>query len=422
MYNELAMTKFDVLYKYFGYTEYRQAQEEVIDTLLEGRDVLGVMPTGAGKSLCFQVPALLFAGATLVISPLISLMKDQVTQLRNADVPAAFINSSLTMQQYREVLRRVKTGQYKIIYVAPERLETEDFLRFATDTDISMIAVDEAHCVSQWGQDFRPSYLKIAAFTEKLRKRPVVGAFTATATADVKKDIIRLLDLQNPMSLTTGFDRPNLYFGVERPKYKSMRLHEMVKERSGECGVIYCSTRRNVDIVYDEFKRRGVSAARYHAGLEDIERRVSQDNFIRGDSSVIVATNAFGMGIDKADVRYVIHFNIPKNMESYYQEAGRAGRDGNPSECILLYSHEDIGTAENLIRDSGENKELTKKERNLIRKLDEKRLDAMIRFCEIDSCLRSYILGYFGEKRKGNCGNCSYCCRPTVWQYIFGKR
>ena len=415
------MTKFDVLSKYFGYNTFRLAQEEVIDTLLGGRDVLGVMPTGAGKSLCFQVPALMFDGATLVISPLISLMKDQVAQLRKADVPAAFINSSLTMQQYKEVLRRVKTGQYKIIYVAPERLATEDFLRFATDTDISMIAVDEAHCVSQWGQDFRPSYLKIAAFTEKLKKRPVIGAFTATATADVKKDIIRLLNLQDPMSLTTGFDRPNLYFGVERPKYKSMRLHELVSERSGQCGVIYCSTRKNVDVVCAELKRRGVSAARYHAGLEDIERRTSQDNFIQGNSSVIVATNAFGMGIDKADVRYVIHYNMPKNLEGYYQEAGRAGRDGNPSECILLFSHEDIGTAENLIRDSGENMDLTEKERKHIRKQDDKRLDAMVRFCEIDTCLRTYILNYFGEKRKGNCGNCSNCKKPTLWQYIFGK-
>ncbi|MCL2628731.1 MAG: RecQ family ATP-dependent DNA helicase [Oscillospiraceae bacterium] len=416
------MTKFDVLSKYFGHTQFRAAQEEIIDTLLGGRDVMGVMPTGAGKSVCFQVPALMMRGAALVISPLISLMKDQVAQLCSRGIPAAFINSSLTMPQYNEVLRRTKNGQYKIIYVAPERLETEDFLRFATETDISMIAVDEAHCVSQWGQDFRPSYLKIAKFTQALRKRPVIGAFTATATADVKRDIIRLLKLKDPMSLTTGFDRPNLYFGVERPRYKQKRLIELVTERGGMCGVIYCSTRKNVDIVCSELKKRGVSAARYHAGLEDIERRVSQDNFIQGNISVMVATNAFGMGIDKADVRYVIHYNMPKNLESYYQEAGRAGRDGNSSQCVLLYSHEDIGTAENLIGTSGENKELTDKESRFIRKLDEKRLDDMIRFCEIDTCLRNYILSYFGEKRKGRCGNCSNCLKPTLWEYLRGRR
>jgi len=415
------MTKYEILEKYFGYTSFRSAQETIIDTLLNKRDVLGVMPTGAGKSLCFQIPALMHSGVTFVISPLISLMKDQVAQLRKADIPAAFINSSLTMQQYHEVLRRVKTGQYKIIYVAPERLETDDFIQFAAETDISLITVDEAHCVSQWGQDFRPSYLKIASFTEKLKKRPVIGAFTATATADVKKDIIRLLKLQDPLTLTTGFDRPNLYFGVERPRHKSMRLYELITERSGMCGIIYCSTRKNVDTVYNSLIRRGLSIARYHAGMEDVERRVSQDNFISGDISIMVATNAFGMGIDKAEVRYVIHYNMPKNLESYYQEAGRAGRDGNASQCILLYSHDDIETAENLIRDSGIKSEITEKERKHISRLDEKRLDAMVRFCEVDMCLRTYILGYFGEKRKGNCGNCSNCLKPTLWQFLFKR-
>jgi len=416
------MTKYDVLRKYFGHNAFRLAQETIIDALLDGRDVLGVMPTGAGKSVCFQVPALMMPGVTLVISPLISLMKDQVAQLRHGSIPAAFINSSLTMQQYNEVLRRVKAGLYKIIYMAPERLETNDFLSFATETHISMIAVDEAHCVSQWGQDFRPSYLKIAEFTEKLRVRPVVGAFTATATADVKKDIIRLLKLNTPVSLTTGFDRPNLFFGVERPRYKSMRINELIAERNGICGVVYCSTRKNVDIICADLKRRGLSAAGYHAGLDDIERRMSQDNFIQGNVSIMVATNAFGMGIDKADVRYVIHYDMPKNLESYYQEAGRAGRDGNASECILLYSQDDIKTAEYLMQDSGENNDLTDKEKKHVRRLDEKRLDAMIRFCEVDTCLRSYILRYFGEKLKGNCGNCSNCLKPTVWQYLLGRR
>ena len=412
------MTKLEALEKYFGHTSFRPAQESVIDALLLGSDTLGVMPTGAGKSVCFQIPALLMSGITLVISPLISLMKDQVTQLRQGDIPVAFINSSLTTAQYHEVLRRVGDGRYKIIYVAPERLETADFLRFALENPISLIAVDEAHCVSQWGQDFRPSYLRISAFIEKLKTRPVIGAFTATATADVKDDIIRLLGLREPFCLTTGFDRPNLYFGVEKPKNKLNRFHELIDGYSGKCGVVYCATRKAVDTVCAGLRKRGVSAARYHAGLEDIERRVNQDNFINNGVSVIVATNAFGMGIDKPDVRYVIHYNMPKNMESYYQEAGRAGRDGKPSECILLFSDEDIKTAEYFIQDSGQIAELTDKERRHVQRMDVKRLDRMIRYCEVNSCLRSYILGYFGEKQKGKCGNCSSCNKPGFWSRL----
>jgi len=415
------MTKHEVLEKYFGYTEFRPSQDTVIDALLSGRDVLGVMPTGAGKSICFQIPALMLPGITLVISPLISLMKDQVSQLRQGDIPAAFINSSLSSEQYREVLRRVGIGQYKIIYVAPERLGTEDFLRFALETQISLLAVDEAHCVSQWGQDFRPSYLKISAFVEKLKERPVIGAFTATATGDVKNDIIRFLRLNDPVSLTTGFDRPNLYFGVEKPKNKSKRFHELIAERNEVCGVVYCATRRAVDTVCAELRRSGISAGRYHAGLEDVERRVNQDNFIQNRISVIVATNAFGMGIDKPDVRYVVHYNMPKNLENYYQEAGRAGRDRKPSECILLFSEDDIKTAEFMIQDSGKNKALSEREQRKVQRQDVKRLDSMIRYCEIEGCLRSYILGYFGEKQKGKCGNCSNCSKPGFWDRVFSS-
>ena len=414
------MTKFEALFKYFGHTTFRPAQETIIDALLSGKDVLGVMPTGAGKSVCFQIPALLMPGITIVISPLISLMKDQVAQLRHGDVPVAFINSSLTKEQYLEVLRRVSAGRYKIIYVAPERLETEDFLRFALETPISLIAVDEAHCVSQWGQDFRPSYLKINRFVEKLKTRPVIGAFTATATKDVKSDIIRYLNLHEPVSLTTGFDRPNLFFGVEKPADKTKRFHEMIAQRNGTCGVVYCATRRAVDTVCAELKKHGESAARYHAGLEDLERRVNQDDFIQNKISIMVATNAFGMGIDKPDVRYVIHYNMPKNLENYYQEAGRAGRDGDSSDCILLFSDEDIKTAEFLIQDSGQNEELNEKERRQVRRQDEKRLDKMIRYCEISGCLRSYILNYFGEKQKANCGNCSNCLKPGLFERLFG--
>jgi len=415
------MTKHEVLNKYFGYTEFRPSQDTVIDALLSGRDVLGVMPTGAGKSICFQIPALILPGLTIVVSPLISLMKDQVSQLRHGEVPAAFINSSLTEKQYREVLRRAGNGQYKIIYAAPERLKTESFLRFALETPISLIAIDEAHCVSQWGQDFRPSYLKIHEFVEKLKIRPTIGAFTATATGEVKKDIIHFLKLNDPLSLTTGFDRPNLYFGVEKPKIKSKRFQELISERNGMCGIVYCSTRKTVDAVCAELRRRGESAARYHAGLDDLERRVNQDNFIENKISIMVATNAFGMGIDKPDVRYVIHYNMPKNLENYYQEAGRAGRDGKPSECILLFSDDDIKTAEYFIQTAGQNKELSEKERKRAQRLDVKRLDEMIRYCEISSCLRRFILGYFGEKQKGKCNNCSNCLKPSFWSKFSKK-
>jgi len=414
------MTKHEALYKYFGHKEFRLAQETLIDTLLSGRDVLGVMPTGAGKSVCFQVPALIFPNVTIVVSPLISLMKDQVAQLRAGDIPAAFINSSLTTEQYRLVLQRTRDGLYKIIYVAPERLGTEDFLKFAMQTPISLVAVDEAHCVSQWGQDFRPSYLKIAEFINRLPSRPVVGAFTATATHDVKSDIIRLLGLCNPMSTTTGFDRPNLYFGVEKPKNKNKFFHEMIAGYSGSCGVVYCSTRKAADTVCAELRRRGISASRYHAGLEDAERRVNQDDFIRSKISVMVATNAFGMGIDKPDVRFVIHYNMPKNLEGYYQEAGRAGRDGNPSDCVLLFSDADIKTSEHFLQNTGQNNELSEKERRHAQRRDVSRLDKMIRYCEIGGCLRAYILTYFGEKRRGKCGNCSNCLKPGFWSQLFG--
>ncbi|MCL2821303.1 MAG: RecQ family ATP-dependent DNA helicase [Oscillospiraceae bacterium] len=419
------MTKHEALERYFGHTQFRPSQDTVIDTLLSGRDVLGVMPTGAGKSVCFQIPALLLPGFTIVVSPLISLMKDQVAGLREGNIPVAFINSSLTSKQYKEVLRRVGIGLYKIIYVAPERLNTADFLRFAQETPISLIAVDEAHCVSQWGQDFRPSYLKIADFTEKLNKRPVIGAFTATATADVKNDIIKLLKLSDPVQLTTGFDRPNLYFGVEKPKNKGQRFYELIAERSGLCGIVYCSTRKTTDRVCSELRRRGIPAARYHAGLEDTERRENQDDFIQGKISVIVATNAFGMGIDKPDVRYVIHYNMPKNLENYYQEAGRAGRDGNPSECIMLFSEDDIRTSEYFIDKSGESGEINKKqgekERRKIYNQDVKRLDSIIKYCEITSCLRSYILSYFGEKQNIKCNNCSNCLKPGLWKRLFSN-
>ena len=411
------MTKQETLETYFGHKQFRPSQEALIDALLSGRDVLGVMPTGAGKSLCYQIPALMKTGVSLVISPLISLMKDQVAALRNAGIPAAYINSSLTASQYREVLRRAEEGRYKIIYVAPERLGAEGFTEFALKTKIAMIAVDEAHCVSQWGQDFRPSYLKIAGFLETLPERPVVGAFTATATAEVKNDIIRFLALRDPLSLTTGFDRANLYFGVIKTNNKPVVFRELIDRYIGDCGIVYCATRKTVDAVCAELKRRGLAASRYHAGMEDDERRRSQEDFIQNRADVMVATNAFGMGIDKPDVRFVIHYNMPKNMESYYQEAGRAGRDGVHSLCMLLFSNDDIKTAEFLIGSSEKNAELTERERRILQRRDIIRLDKMTRYCEIDSCLRAYILGYFGEKPKRRCGNCGNCKRHGGYSF-----
>lgn len=319
------MTKQEILKTHFGYDTFREGQEAVIDALLAEKDVLAVMPTGAGKSICYQVPALMMKGITLVISPLISLMKDQVRSLNQAGISAAYLNSSLTQGQYFTALRYAKAGRYPIIYVAPERLTTDAFLDFAQSADISMIAVDEAHCVSQWGQDFRPSYLKIAEFVAQLPKRPVISAFTATATKEVREDIARLLGLRDPFCTTTGFDRENLYFAVKTPKDKYKEVHDYILEHPDDSGIIYCLTRKLVEEVCGKLIRDGITATRYHAGLSDEERRNNQDDFIYDRCHVMVATNAFGMGIDKSDVRYVIHYNMPKNMEGYYQEAGRAG-------------------------------------------------------------------------------------------------
>lgn len=410
--------KTTLLKQYFGHSQFRPGQEALIDALLSGRDVLGVMPTGAGKSICYQLPALLLPGLTLVISPLISLMKDQVAALSQSGIPAAYINSSLTANQYREVLRRAKNDAYKIIYVAPERLTTADFLQFVHETEISLLAVDEAHCVSQWGQDFRPSYLKIAEFADSLSKRPVVGAFTATATLVVKADIEKLLLLQNPLHITTGFDRPNLYFEVVRPKSKEVYLRAFLAGRPGQSGIIYCATRKTVESVCDSLKQNGIAATRYHAGLGDAERQQNQEDFVYDRARIMVATNAFGMGIDKSNVSFVVHYNMPKNIESYYQEAGRAGRDGEKAWCVLLFSAGDIQTARFLINNAEDNQELTEDEQELVRKRDLQRLDQMVSYCKTTDCLRAYLLNYFGENTAANCGNCGSCSGEIVQQDI----
>lgn len=403
------MNKYQVLKQYFGYDSFREGQEELIDSLLAGQDVFGIMPTGAGKSLCYQIPALMFRGITLVISPLISLMKDQVAALNQAGVYAAYLNSSLTQGQYFKALDFAKRGKYKIIYVAPERLLTDSFLDFAVHADISFVSVDEVHCVSQWGQDFRPSYLKIVEFISRLPVRPVVGAFTATATQPVREDVTRILQLHDPHIVTTGFDRNNLYFEVRTAKDKMAQVMRLLQEHEGESGIIYCITRKLVEEVYEALKARGIAVTKYHAGLSDEERRMNQDDFIYDRCSLMVATNAFGMGIDKPDVRFVIHYNMPKNMESYYQEAGRAGRDGEPSSCILLYSGQDVRTNQFFIENNRENEELSETELEEVIAKDRERLKKMTYYCYTKDCLREYMLGYFGEPAKGYCGNCSNC-------------
>lgn len=405
------MDKYGILKKYFGYSDFREGQELLIDSILKGQDVFGIMPTGAGKSLCYQTPALLLSGITLVISPLISLMKDQVQALNQAGVHAAYINSSLSESQISKALRLAAAGQYKIIYVAPERLETYEFLQFAQQVDISMLTVDEAHCISQWGQDFRPGYLKIVQFIRTLKRRPVISAFTATATEKVKEDIACVLGLIEPQILVTGFDRKNLYFAVETPRKKDDFVMRYVKEHQQDSGIIYCATRKNVETVCEQLRAEGIAAVKYHAGLGNEERRQNQEDFIYDTCPVMVATNAFGMGIDKSNVRYVIHYNMPQSMENYYQEAGRAGRDGERSECVLLYSAQDVAVNRYLIENKEQNSEHTWEEIEQIRERDEERLRAMTYYCMTTGCLREYILRYFGETGHGRCENCLNCAR-----------
>ena len=403
------MEKTDILKHYFGHSAFRDGQEDIIDNILSGRDCLAVMPTGAGKSMCYQIPALMLEGLTVVISPLISLMKDQVEALIQSGVPAAYINSTLESYEYFAVLDGVRMGQYKLLYVAPERLCAESFLALCRELRISLVAVDEAHCVSHWGHDFRSSYLHITEFIAALPRRPVIAAFTATATDMVKRDIVEILQLNEPYSITTGFDRANLYFEVRRPKSKDAELLDIIRKSSGGSSIVYCSTRKAVESVTDFLRQNGCSAMGYHAGMADEQRRAAQEAFIYDRCNIIVATNAFGMGIDKSDVSLVVHYNMPKDPESYYQEAGRAGRDGSPARCILLFQPRDIKIAEFLIERSYEESELPADEAEQLRERDKRRLKQMANYCYTEKCLRKYMLGYFGENAPWHCDNCSSC-------------
>ena len=409
---ETMETPHSILKKFFGYDSFRPGQEQIVQRLLAGQDVLAVMPTGAGKSICYQVPALLLPGITLVVSPLVSLMKDQVGALVQAGVAAAFLNNSLTDNQKALMLHRAREGWYKIIYVAPERLEMPGFQRFVQEQQISMVTVDEAHCISQWGQDFRPSYLRIQAFVDSLPTRPVVGAFTATATAHVRDDIRTHLALRDPYEVTASFDRPNLYFATQRalPSEKPRRLLELVLQEGNNAGIVYCSTTKQVDETARLLQSRGIRAAAYHAKLDADTRRRNQDDFLYDRVQVMVATNAFGMGIDKPNVRFVIHYNMPKDLESYYQEAGRAGRDGQPSRCTLLYSGTDVRTIrffidKELEADNGLPADV---KAEAARKAEE-RLKYMTFYSTTPKCLRGFLLEYFGEAAPKKCGNCSCC-------------
>ena len=403
------MNKEQVLAGYFGYSQFRPGQGTLIDAVLSGRDVFGIMPTGGGKSICYQVPALMLPGVTLVVSPLISLMQDQVLALKAMGIPAAYINSSLSPQQMQLVYRNLLAGKYKIVYIAPERLDYGGFGNVAAQLKISFLAVDEAHCISQWGQDFRPSYLRILHFVDSLPVRPIVGAFTATATEQVRDDVERILQLREPERVVTGFDRPNLFFEVIHPEKKDSQLLRLLAARRQKSGIVYCSTRKKVESVCQMLQDKGYAATRYHAGLEETERSRNQEDFLHDRKTVMVATNAFGMGIDKSNVSFVIHYNMPKSMEAYYQEAGRAGRDGTEADCILLYSGADVTTARFLIHNGSDNEELDAEQKAMILQQDVRRLDAMVDYCKTKDCLRGFILSYFGQNHPELCGNCGSC-------------
>lgn len=404
----------EILREYFGYDTFRRGQEEAVGAILSGKDALCVMPTGAGKSLCYEIPAMVLPGITLVISPLVSLMQDQVRSLNALSIPSAFCNSTLSAAEYRSVLDGMTSGAYKLVYVAPERLDSMEFCALCAHLPISFIAVDEAHCVSQWGQDFRPSYRRIAGFVASLPHRPVVAAFTATAAENVRADIISLLCLREPFTCVTGFDRPNLYFGVIRAQNRNEELLHLLEKYKGRSGIVYCMTRKTVEEVCAFLQSSGYAATRYHAGLSEEERRRNQDDFLYDRKTIMVATNAFGMGIDKSNVSFVIHYNMPKDLESYYQEAGRAGRDGAAADCVLLFSPSDIYTLRSLITRPNTDPSIPPEVQGALIDRNLRRLNDMYDYGSSTDCLRSRILRYFGEAGMEDCGNCSHCLTAST--------
>ena len=407
-------TPHQILKEYFGHSDFRPGQLELIEAILDGRDAFGIMPTGGGKSICYQVPALLLSGITLVISPLISLMQDQIYSLKQNGIDAAFINSQLTDPQIDKVLNNARLGLYKIIYVAPERIQSSKFLDFCKNSNISFVAVDESHCVSQWGQDFRPSYSKIPEFVSNFRNRPIIGAYTATATHAVKTDVVELLNLKNPTIVQNSFDRSNLKFEVIQPDDRFKTLVHLLKSHKNEYGIIYCSTRKTVNTLYENLRRLKYSVGMYHAGMGDAERKQAQDDFIFDRTNIIIATNAFGMGIDKSNVSFVIHYNMPKDIESYYQEAGRAGRDGSDASCTLLYNGQDVMTNLYFIDNDKDKQYESDQQKLALQTIARQRLKTMQRYCTTNSCLRNYILRYFGEVRDNKCDNCGSCDIETL--------
>jgi ATP-dependent DNA helicase RecQ len=399
------------LKKYFGYDSFRKNQDKIIENILSNKDVIAIMPTGAGKSICYQIPALILDGLTIVISPLISLMQDQVKALKQANINAAYLNSTLSYYERKNILNNIKNNKYKLIYVAPERLIDEEFIRIISNIKVSLLAVDEAHCISQWGVDFRPDYLKIVDFVKKLKNRPIIGAFTATATKNVQDDILCILGLNNPFISISGFNRENLYFEVRRMSStkKDKFVLDYVKSHENESGIIYCSTRKNVDELYQLLEDNHYLVSKYHAGMRDMERKTNQEDFVYEKTNIMVATNAFGMGIDKPNVRYVIHYNMPQSIENYYQEAGRAGRDSLPAKCILLYSAKDVITNEYLINNSDDNDQLSLEDKQIVKDRNLKKLKQIQTYCYTTDCLRNYILKYFGEQPLKPCEDCYNC-------------